>query len=130
MLIIMRKDARKSDVDKLEKTLSAQGIRSERLISEKQVVISIIGGASGLDVSVLSMLGGVQEVVRLNSPVRLASRDHHPEDTVITFSDGTKIGGLAPTVVIAGPCSVESADQLRRTAEFIRSNGVRFLRGG
>ncbi len=130
MIIIMNKNAREADIVRVEKILSQQGIRSERLTGEKQVVIGIIGASNGLDISVVTTLEGVQDVVRVTSPIKLASRLQHPEDTVITFADGTKIGGTAPAIVIAGPCSVESADQLRRTAEFVRSSGVRFLRGG
>ena len=126
----MQKGAKEADILKVEKILSTQGIRSERLVGEKQTVIGIIGATHGLDVSSLASLEGIQEVLRVTSPVKLASRSVHPEDTVITFSDGTRIGGDAPSVVIAGPCSVESEDQLRRTAELIRKNGVRFLRGG
>ncbi|MBS1902968.1 MAG: 3-deoxy-7-phosphoheptulonate synthase [Bacteroidetes bacterium] len=130
MIIIMERGARESDTAHVEKILSQQGIRSERLNGEKQVVIGIIGATNGLDVTALESLDGVQSVVRVSSPLKLVSRAHHPQDTVITFSDGTRIGGSAPSIVIAGPCSVESADQLRRTAELIRSSGVRFLRGG
>ncbi len=126
----MKKEAREADLQRIEKLLMHQGIRSERLSGEKQTIIGIIGASNGLDISALSTLEGVQDVVRVSSPLRLASRAHHPEDTVITFSDGTKIGGTAPAIVIAGPCSVESADQLRRTAELVRSSGVRFFRGG
>ena len=130
MIIIMQKSAKEEDIAVVEKILSNQGIHSERLIGEKQTVVGIIGASHGIDISAFSSLQGVQEVVRVNSPIKLASRGAHPEDTVITFSDGTRIGGDAPSVVIAGPCSVESEDQLRRTAELIRKNGVRFLRGG
>ncbi len=130
MIIIMHKSAGEADITHVEKILSNQGIHSERLIGEKQTVVGIIGASHGIDISAFTSLPGVQEVVRVNSPIKLASRGAHPEDTVITFSDGTRIGGDAPSVVIAGPCSVESEDQLRRTAELIRKNGVRFLRGG
>ena len=126
----MERSARESDIRRVEKILAQQGIRAERLVGEKQTVIGIIGASNGLDISSLGSLEGVQEVVRITSQLRLASRAHHPEDTVITFSDGTKIGAGHPAVVIAGPCSVESSDQLRRTAELVRSSGVRFLRGG
>lgn len=126
----MQRSARESDIIRVEKILAQQSIRAERMAGEKQTIIGIIGSANGIDFGSLALLEGVQEVVRVTSPVRLASRTHHPEDTVITFSDGTKIGAGAAAVVIAGPCSVESADQIRRTAELVRSSGVRFLRGG
>src|SRR5579872_6019184 len=130
MIIIMQKGANEADIASLEQILSNQGIHSERLIGEKQTVVGIIGVSHGLDISSFASLRGVQEVIRVNSPVKLASRTAHPEDTIITFNDGTQIGGIAPSVVIAGPCAVESEDQLRRTADLIRKNGVRFLRGG
>ncbi|MEI8133986.1 MAG: 3-deoxy-7-phosphoheptulonate synthase [bacterium] len=130
MIIIMQSNAKESEISKVEKILSQQGIHSERLIGEKQTVVGIIGASHGLDITAFESLSGVQEVIRVNSPTKLASRVSHPEDTVITFSDGTSIGGNSPSVVIAGPCAVESEDQLRRTAEIVRKNGVRFLRGG
>jgi 3-deoxy-7-phosphoheptulonate synthase len=130
MIIIMERAAHENDISRVEKILSQQGIRCERLVGEKQVVIGIIGATNGLDITALGSLDGVHDILRVTSPLKLASRSQHPEDTVITFSDGTQIGGAAPSIVIAGPCSVESADQLRRTAELIRSSGVRFLRGG
>ncbi len=126
----MQRGATREEVIGIEKLLQQQGIRSERLTGEKQTVIAIIGASNGLDISSFASLPGVQDVVRVSNPLKLVSRTTHPEDTVITFSDGTKIGGNAPSVMIAGPCSVESEDQLRRTAEMIRKNGVRFFRGG
>jgi 3-deoxy-7-phosphoheptulonate synthase len=126
----MQRGAKESDITKVEKILTGQGIHTERLVGDKQIVIGIIGASHGIDISTFASLAGVQEVMRVHSPLRLASRLSHPEDTIITFSDGTRIGGDAPSVVIAGPCAVESEDQLRRTAELIRKNGVRFLRGG
>ncbi|MEP7234972.1 MAG: 3-deoxy-7-phosphoheptulonate synthase [Ignavibacteriota bacterium] len=126
----MQKGSQETDIAKVEKILITQGIHSERLVGEKQTVIGIIGTSHGIDISTFASLPGVQEVLRVNSPLKLSSRLAHPEDTVITFSDGTSIGGDSPSVVIAGPCAVESEDQLRRTAELIRKNGVRFLRGG
>ena len=130
MIIIMQKSARESDILRIEKILTAQGVHTQRLVGDKQIVIGIIGAGHGLDISSFSTLPGVQEVARVTSPLKISSRISHPEDTIITFSDGTHIGGNAPSVVIAGPCAVESEDQLRRTAELIRKNGVRFLRGG
>ena len=126
----MQKGAKETEIASVEKILSNQGIHSERLIGEKQTVVGIIGASHGIDISSFATLDGVQEVIRVNSPIKLASRNAHPDDTVITFSDGTCIGGNSPSVVIAGPCAVESEDQIRRTAELLRKNGVRFLRGG
>jgi 3-deoxy-7-phosphoheptulonate synthase len=130
MIIVMQRGATEAQIQSLTKYLTGRGVRIERMTGQEQTVIGILGGSQGLDISSMASLPGVQDVVRVRSPYKLSSRLNHPEDTVITFSDGTRLGGDAPAVVIAGPCSVESQDQLRRTAETVRKNGVRFLRGG
>ena len=126
----MQRGASEAEISNIIKFLSSRGVRVERMTGQVQTIIGIIGGSQGIDISSMATMAGVQDVVRVTSPLKLASRTTHPEDTVITFSDGTRIGAGAPSIVIAGPCSVESEDQLRRTAECVRRNGVRFLRGG
>ncbi|HET6513123.1 MAG TPA: 3-deoxy-7-phosphoheptulonate synthase [Candidatus Kapabacteria bacterium] len=130
MVIIMQKGATEAQIGSVQKYLSSRGIRVERMDGQQQTVFGIIGGSQGIDLSSLSSKEGVQDVIKVSSPYKHTSRIVHPEDTVITFPDGIKIGGNNPSVVIAGPCSVESEDQLRRTAEQVRKNGVRFMRGG
>jgi 3-deoxy-7-phosphoheptulonate synthase len=126
----MQRGASEQEIQDVMKYLASRSINANRLTGQQQTVLGIVGTSQGYDVSAMSAMPGVQEVVRVSSPYRLSSRSGHPEDTVITMADGTRIGGDAPTVVIAGPCSVESEDQLRRTAEVIRKAGVRFMRGG
>ena len=130
MIIVMQRGATEPQIQQITKHLSSRGIRAERMDGPEQTIIGIVGGSGGYDVSAMSAMPGVQDVVRVSSPYRLSARTAHPEDTVITLSDGTRIGGDAPSIVIAGPCAVESEDQLRRTAECIRKAGVRFMRGG
>lgn len=114
----------------IEQELVRHNVRSERIVGEKQTVLAIIGPKNGFDVTTLAFHVGVQDVIRISPQYHLSSRTVKREDTVIQFPGGIEIGGTSPSVVIAGPCSVESADQLRRTAELIRSHGCRFLRGG
>lgn len=130
MIIVMQRSATEAQINRVLHFLTSRSVRVERMTGQQQTIIGIIGGSQGLDISSMSTMEGVQDVVRVSSPYKLSARTTHPEDTVITFSDGTKIGGNAPSIVIAGPCSVESEDQLMRTAECIRKNGVRFMRGG
>jgi 3-deoxy-7-phosphoheptulonate synthase len=130
MVIIMQRGAPESQITTITKFLTSRGVHIDRMDGQQQTIIGIIGSSQGIDISSVASMPGVQEVTRVTSPFKLTSRANHPEDTVISFSDGTSIGGNSPTVVIAGPCSVESEDQLRRTAEHVRKNGVRFLRGG
>ena len=130
MIIIMQRGATEPQIEQIAQHLRSRGISAERLDGHEQTVIGIVGGSGGYDIAAMSAMPGVQEVVRIRSPYRLSARSAHPEDTVITLADGTTIGGTSPSIVIAGPCSVESEDQLRRTAETIQKAGVRFMRGG
>jgi 3-deoxy-7-phosphoheptulonate synthase len=130
MIIVMQRGATERQIQDVTKYLTSRGINAQRMTGQQQTVLGIVGATMGHDVSAMSSMPGVQEVMRVSSPYKLSSRNAHPEDTIITMPDGTRIGGDAPTIVIAGPCSVESEDQLRRTAEVIRKAGVRFMRGG
>src|ERR1017187_2265495 len=130
MIIVMHRGAAERDIQQVARHLSSRGIRVERLDGLEQTILGILGGSGGYDVGSMAAMPGVQEVVRVSTPYRLSARTAHSEDTVITMPDGTRIGGDAASIVIAGPCSVESEDQLRRTAECIRKSGVRFMRGG
>lgn len=130
MIIVMQRGASEEHIAQLIKFLTSLGINVERMSGQQQTIIGIIGSSNGLDIQSMSTMDGVQDVVRVSSPYKLTSRTSHPADTIITFADGTRIGGNAPSIVIAGPCSVESEDQLRRTAECVRKTGGRFLRGG
>ncbi len=130
MIIVMHRGATEPEIQHITKHLTSRGVNVERTTGKQQTILTVIGGSSGNDIASMAAMPGVQEVVRVSSPYRLSARTGHPEDTVITMTDGTSIGGKAPAIVIAGPCSVESEDQLRRTAECIRKAGVRFMRGG
>ena len=130
MIIVMQRGATEPQIQQITKHLASRGINATRMDGHTQTIIAIVGGTAGYDISSMDTMDGVQDVLKVSSPLRLSSRSTHPEDTVITMGDGTQIGGQAPSIVIAGPCSVESEDQLRRTAECIRKAGVRFIRGG
>ena len=130
MIIVMQRGASEPEIQHITKHLTSRGVHVERTTGKQQTILTVIGASGGYDISSMAAMQGVQEVVRVSSPYRLSARTGHPADTVITMPDGTRIGGNAPAIVIAGPCSVESEDQLRRTAECIRKAGVRFMRGG
>ena len=108
MIIVMQRGASEAEIARIMKFLTSLGIHVERMTGQQQTILGIIGSSNGLDVQSMSTMEGVQDVVRVSSPYKLTSRQAHPADTVVTFGDGTRIGGNAPSVVIAGPCSVES----------------------
>lgn len=109
--------------------LGSFNLKGELSQGEERVVIGVLGAPipSGLG-QALEALPGVEKTLRITAPYKLASREFHPLDTVVRVRD-VEIGGNE-LVVMAGPCSVESRDQLLRTAEGVRERGAKLLRGG
>src|SRR5207247_10198641 len=88
-----------------------------------------VGARADFDLRNLEALSGVEHVHRISAPYKLSGRAFRPEGTVVQFSNGVKIGG-DEVVVVAGPCSVETRDQLFTVAELVAKAGARALRGG
>jgi 3-deoxy-7-phosphoheptulonate synthase len=95
----------------------------------ERTIIGVIGDERPVEPIVFEALAGVDRVVRILAPFKLASREFHPADRVIELPNGVRIGG-GQVVMMAGPCAVESADQLAAAAEAVHGAGVRVLRGG
>src|SRR5207302_567417 len=95
----------------------------------RMTVLGAVGSGIDFDIRILELLPGVQEVHRISSPYKLAGRSFRPEGTIVRLANGVDIGGNE-VIVMAGPCSVESREQLFTTAEGIAKAGARVLRGG
>lgn len=95
-----------------------------------QTVIAAIGETSKYSTDQFEILDGVRKVERIQVPYKLASRDSHHDDTVVKVGKDIKIGGDNPPVIIAGPCSVDSLENLLLIAKIAKENGVKMLRGG
>lgn len=104
------------------------GLRAEVIPGSMRTAIGILGNTGYVDADSLTQLPGVKEVIHVTKPYKLVSREWKNEDTVIDV-DGVKIGGKNFTVM-AGPCSVESEEQLMETAEAVKKAGAQILRGG
>jgi len=128
MIIIMRSRAPQEQIETVIDRVKQLGFRPHVSAGEERTIIGVIGDERRLDESVFDLLEGVERVVRVLKPYKLASRDFHPEDTVIPVN-GTSIGGQK-VVVIGGPCSVESREQVFEAAEVIKANGGTIMRGG
>ena len=94
----------------------------------QQKIVGVIGDKTKLASVAIEAMNGVENIVAISKSYKLASREFHPQSTVIDI-DGVKIGGVEP-VVMAGPCAVESREQLLMTAEIVKKGGAQFLRGG
>jgi len=128
MIIRAKQNITDLEFNKLKKYFTDKGLEIQVISGETFKVLGIIGDTSIISVDDVSQLKGVGEVTRIQSPYKKASRVFHPEPTIIDVN-GVKIGGNTFTV-IAGPCSVESHDQIVEVAKDVKASGAKILRGG
>ncbi|MCK4590489.1 MAG: 3-deoxy-7-phosphoheptulonate synthase [Candidatus Latescibacteria bacterium] len=132
MIIILRADAPQTDIDQVVKILKDSGYRDAHISKGlEKVVVGAIGRPQQdktLIAERLKTLPFVEDTISISKPYKLVSKEFHPEKTVIKVAD-VEIGG-EQIVVMAGPCSVESREQLLSTAQFVKSVGADILRGG
>jgi len=128
MLIKMRPDATPEDIEYILGRVRSLGLATHVSEDHGQTVIGLLGDLRAVSEGALSGLRGVEQLLPLRAPFRLASREFRPENRTITI-DGVTFGG-PQIVVMAGPCSVESRDQLMRTAWAVKQAGASVLRGG
>src|SRR5437762_530651 len=129
MIVAMQETASEEQVQQVVEHLIRMGFSVHRTTGARQTVLAAVGARVDFDTRNLEVLSGVQEVHRISAPYKLAGRSFRPQGTVIEFSNGLKVGG-EQVVVMAGPCSVESREQLFTVAEQISKAGARVLRGG
>jgi len=128
MLVVMRQNATPSDVEAVVEKIRSLGLTPHAIPGAQRVAIGITGNKGGLDPAQFEGMSGVGEAIRVSQPFKLVSREVKPEDTVIDVG-GALIGGPA-LCIMAGPCSVESEEQLLAAAHAVKKAGARFLRGG
>jgi len=129
MIVAMQERASEEQIQQVSGRLFALGFEVHRSSGEHQTVLGAVGAKQEIDLQNIASLPGVREVRPVGSNYKLVSRAFRPEGTVIQFAGGLAIGGSA-VVVMAGPCSVESRDQLFAVADAVSSAGARCLRGG
>jgi len=130
MLIVMHHSAADKDIDRVKKAIKEMGLKSVAIPGAERTAIGIIGNQAWIDDSQFRVMKNVLEIIHVTKPYKLVSRDFHPSDTVINLGLNKKIGGKSPLLVIAGPCAVESREQIFKTAGFLKKLGVPVLRGG
>jgi 3-deoxy-7-phosphoheptulonate synthase len=130
MSIVMRPDASPKDTSKVLRVIKSAGLKTDIMHGDFQDVIGIIGDEKKIDFDRLRILPGVQEVLTIQVPYRLVSRSYIKNDVIVELSGGLKIGGDNPPVFIAGPCSIESYEQLHRIGRKVKEAGADVLRGG
>ena len=129
MSVVMKPGASPKEMSRVLKTIRSSGLKTDTMFGEFQNVIGIIGDEKKIDLEFLGSLPGVQEVITIQVPYRLVSRSYIQHDVVVKAGD-VKIGGDNPPVYIAGPCSIESYEQLHRIGKKVKEAGAQILRGG
>lgn len=128
MIIVMKQKAPLTAVENLETELNNRGFKVSRSQGESKVVLGLIGDTFKLDER--DFLGNewVEKVMRVQEPYKRASRSFHPQNSIIDVS-GVKVGGKK-LVVMAGPCSIETPEQIHTVAQAVKNSGASLLRGG
>ncbi len=129
MIVAMQESASEEQIQQVIEHLIRMGFSVHRTTGARQTVLAAVGARVDFDTRNLEVLSGVQEVHRISAPYKLAGRSFRPQGTVVEFANGLQIGG-DEVVVMAGPCSVESREQLFTVAEKVSKAGARVLRGG
>jgi 3-deoxy-7-phosphoheptulonate synthase len=129
MVIVMQAGATEEQLGALLHRVESLGFRPHVSRGEERTIVGLIGDERPVAEDVFEVLPGVERVVRILHAFKLASRDFHPQDRVITLPNGAQLGGES-VLVMAGPCAVESAEQIQQTADAVSAAGVRVLRGG
>jgi 3-deoxy-7-phosphoheptulonate synthase len=125
----MNHNATQADVDAIARIVAEMGFRAEPIPGSERTAIGVLGNHGYVDDTKILELPGVQRVLHVSKPYKLVSRDFHPEDTIVDVA-GVKVGRGCRPVVVAGPCAVESEEQIITTALFVKSCGADMLRGG
>src|SRR5579864_4403183 len=129
MVIVMQEGASDAQIQHVIDLLIASGFNVHRSTGESHTVLGAVGVHRDFDHRDFELLDGVREVMRITQPFKLASREFKPEGTIVDLGRGVKIGGNE-VVVAAGPCSVESREQIFSVAESVAKSGAKVLRAG
>ena len=129
MVIVLKNNYDKAQLDRLTSWIKEMNIEPHFTYGATQTILGLVGDTSKIDVDMLGALDIVESIKRVSEPYKKANRKFHPEDTVIELKKKKKIGG-GNMMVMAGPCSIESEEQLTAIAEAVKKSGANVLRGG
>ncbi len=129
MIVILRKNPEQRQLENLIQWLKSLNLDVHLSVGETSIILGLIGDTSSVDIDLIRALDIVEDVKRVQEPYKNANRKFHPDDTIIEITADVKIGG-GNKVMMAGPCSVESIDQICEVARRVKAAGAEILRGG
>lgn len=128
MIVVMAPNATKENLDRVIEKITSLNLQTHLSTGQERTIVGVIGDKKIIANLEMEMMDGVEKTVHITEKYKMVSREFEPADTVIDV-DGVKIGGKE-IVVMAGPCAVESAEQLRESARAVKESGAKILRGG
>ena len=128
MIVVLKKGTEQKDIDKLTDMLERQGVTVNPVVGSDIIILGLVGDTSKIDPTQIEADRNVERIMHVAEPFKKANRAFHPEDTVVDVL-GHPVGGQKLTV-IAGPCSVESKEQIISVAQSVKASGAHLLRGG
>ncbi|MDP6496900.1 MAG: 3-deoxy-7-phosphoheptulonate synthase [SAR202 cluster bacterium] len=128
MIVVMARDTAREDLENVRQRIESRGLKAQINLGEERAVIGVMGSIPPDFKDEMELMQGVSEVVMVSKPYKLASKEFHPDNTIIKVGDAV-IGGPKP-VIMAGPCSVEDEEQMVSTAKAVKAAGATVLRGG
>ncbi|HIA66847.1 TPA: 3-deoxy-7-phosphoheptulonate synthase [Candidatus Poribacteria bacterium] len=128
MVIIMQNGVTEEQIEQVVQRTHAAGLKTQTNVGEQCTVIAVIGDKTALSDTPIESMAGVARTMPISAPYKLASRQFHEENTVISVN-GAKIGGKQ-LAMMAGPCAVENTEQIVRIAKHVVKSGAQFIRGG
>jgi len=129
MIVAMQDHATEENIQQVIERMVELGFNVHRTTGAAQTILAGVGTPEHFEVAEFKVLAGVHDAYRISSPYKLAGRNFRPEGTKITFPNGVVVGGNE-VVIMSGPCSVESREQILLSAKQVAAAGAKFLRGG
>ena len=129
MIVVLKQGATEQQIERLTKWIRAKGVEPDISRGTDVTIMGLVGDVSKIDTELIEALDMVQSVKRVSEPFKQANRKFHPDDTVVSVTESVKIGGGA-FAIMAGPCSVESEEQIIYCAQRVKAAGAQMLRGG
>jgi 3-deoxy-7-phosphoheptulonate synthase len=129
MIIICEAKATEAQIGALQQKIREAGLEVHRSDGVEYTVLGVVGDRNRLDTGAVSMMPGVRDIVIVSTPFKLTSREFHPEDSIVRVGEISIVGGME-VAVMAGPCAVESEEQIEASARFVAESGAQILRGG
>ncbi len=129
MIVVLKQNASEKQIENLSNWFLAKGVTPDISKGTNTTIMGLVGDVSKIDTELVEALDIVESVKRVSEPFKQANRKFHPADTVVELKNGTKIGG-GNFVYMAGPCSVESEEQIVYCAQRVKAAGAQILRGG